>query len=428
MRTSGIRMCIVGAGSSYTPELIDGILQHAPEELPVSHISLVDINRRRLDVMAGWAKRALRHSGREITIESGSDLKKMLDGCNFVITQIRVGGMQARYLDESIPLKYGVLGQETTGPGGMFKALRTIPPMLEIARTVERVAPKAFILNYTNPSGIVTEAVRTQTRAKFLGLCSGIPRMQEKLPGKLAGRFRNVTSYCVGLNHLGFIHRILSGRSDVTKEAIDYLASSAAEGGGENADMAQMKLAQLLNAIPIGYVQYYIYRSKKVREEKAQRKTRAQLIMEIEKDIFREAADRAVYTKPAGLKKRGGGGYAGITFNFMKAIHFNLGEKLACSVLNAGCVDGIPADAAVEVVCRVDRHGARPLPVGEIPLAFRGLVQGVKAYETLTVRAALTGEKKYVKQALLSHPLVGDLDIAEPLAEEMCKAHRLRMK
>jgi 6-phospho-beta-glucosidase len=423
-----IRICIVGAGSSYTPELIEGILGHTREELPVSHIALTDINRERLDVMAGWTRRALRHSGRDIEVRSGVDLAAMLDGCHFVITQIRVGGMPARHLDESIPLKYGILGQETTGPGGMCKALRTIPPMIEIARAVETTAPEAFILNYTNPSGIVTEAVRNHTRAKLIGLCSGIPGMQRRLQKSLGDRFPRLATYCVGLNHLGFIHKILSAGVDVTREAIDFLAASAAQGGGDNADMAQVRLAQLLGAIPIGYVQYYLFRSKKVKEELAAPKTRAQCIMEIEKEIFREAADPATHTKPKGLKRRGGGGYSAITFQFMKAIHFNRGDELVCSALNQGCVDGLPADASVELVCRVDRQGARPLPVGEIPLAFRGLVQAVKAYETLTVKAAMTGEKRYVKQALLNHPLAGDLDIIEPLVEELCAAHGLEMK
>jgi 6-phospho-beta-glucosidase len=194
--------------------------------------------------------------------------------------------------------------------------------------------------------------------------------------------------------------------------------------------MAQLnlKLAQLLGAIPISYVQYYLYRSKRIREDKAEPKTRAQRIMEIEEDIFREIADPATHTKPQGLKKRGGGGYSGVTFKFMKAIHFNRSEELACSVLNDGCVEGIPADASVELVCKVDRKGACPLPVGEIPLAFRGLVQAVKAYETLTVKAAITGEKRYVKQALLNHPLVGDIDIIEPLVEELCAAHKITMR
>lgn len=423
-----IRICIVGAGSSYTPELIEGILQHRPEDLPVARIALMDTNRERLEIMAGWTRRALKHSGRRIDVLSGDSLEKMLVGCNFVVTQIRVGGMQARYLDESIPLKYGILGQETTGPGGMFKALRTIPPMIEIARKVEKVCPRAFILNYANPSGIVTEAVRTQTKARFIGLCSGIPKIQERLVKTAGGRYPGLTSYCVGLNHLGFIHRILSNGVDITGDAIEFLAESAAQTGGDNADMAQMKLARLLGAIPIGYVQYYLYRGRKVKEEKDAPQTRAQVIMDLEKGILGEAADPAVHTKPTGLKKRGGGGYSFVTFKFMKAIHQDLGQELACSAINNGCVDGIPDDAAVEVVCKVGKKGAVPLRVGEIPMAFRGLVQAVKGYETLTVKAAITGEKRYAIQALVNHPLAGDLDIVEPLVEEMCKAHGLNLK
>lgn len=422
-----IKLCIVGAGSSYTPELVEGMLQHSHEDLPVARLALMDANSERLDVMAGWTQRAIRHSGRRIDLLSGGDLARMIEGCNFVVTQIRVGGMRARHLDESIPLKYGVLGQETTGPGGMFKALRTIPAMLSIARTVEKVAPDACILNYTNPSGIITEAVSSQTRSNFIGLCSGIPGMQNRLQQLAGDRFPGLVSYCVGLNHLGFIHRILSRGVDVTREAIDHLASSAGQNGNDNADMAQMKLASLIGAIPIGYVQYYLHRAERLKHVMKAPQTRAEAVMEIERNVFQEAANPAIHAKPMALKKRGGGGYSGITFAFMRAVHFSMGEELVCSSLNRGSVDGIPDDAAIEVVCKVNRDGATPVRVGEIPLAFRGLVQAVKAYESLTVKAAITGEKRYVLQALLNHPLVGDIDVVGPLVDEMCAAHGLTL-
>jgi 6-phospho-beta-glucosidase len=213
----------------------------------------------------------------------------------------------------------------------------------------------------------------------------------------------------------------------VTRDVIDFLAAATREGDA-NADMAQHKLSQLLGAIPIGYVHYFLFRAKKIKEAKSAPQTRAQVIMDIEKGVFEEVADPAVHARPQGLNKRGGGGYSGVTFGFMKAIYFNKGEELVCSTINRGCVDGIPDDASVEIVCRIDRNGALPLRVGEIPLAFRGLVQAVKAYETLTVKAALTGEKKYIQQALVNHPLVGDLDVIEPLVDDLCAAHGLNFK
>ncbi len=426
--SDSIALCIVGAGSSYTPELITGILNHSPDELPVHRIALTDIDPGRLGVMSGWSRRAVAAAGRDIEISDGTDLEAMLDGAGFVITQIRVGGMQARLLDETIPLKYGVIGQETTGPGGMFKALRTVPAMIEVARAVERVTPDAFILNYTNPSGIVTEAVENHTGARFIGLCSGIPAIRKRLAAKLAGRYPDLRMYCVGLNHLGFIHRILSGERDVTGEAIRFLLEQGRAESADNAARADLRLAAVLGAVPIGYVQYYFDRKNRLEHARSAPKTRAEQVMEIEAQVLAEAADEGSAEKPAGLKKRGGGGYSDITFSFMKAIHFDKGDELVCSTLNRGAVDGIDDRAAVEIVCRVDRQGAHPLPVGPIPPAFRGLVQAVKAYETLTVEGAVTRRKRPVLQALLNHPLVGDLAVAEPLIDELCTAHRLSLE
>ena len=421
----GIILCIVGAGSSYTPELIAGLLDFSHEELPVTELRLHDLAADRLEVMGGLARRMLAAAGRPIVLRVGQDLPALLDGVNFVVTQIRVGGMAARALDEKIPLKYGVIGQETTGPGGMFKALRTIPPMLEIARTVERVAPDAFILNYTNPSGIIAEAVTRHTGARLIGLCSGIPGLQARLRELLEPEFGPVRTYCVGLNHLGFVHRFLAadGR-EITGAALAVLerAASAAE---DHAGVAPPEWMRLLHAVPMGYLRYYYARKQTVEQALAKPQTRAEEIMEIERRIFAEAADPQTIGKPEALAKRGGGGYAGVTFQFLRAIHFNTGDELVCTVPNAGAVEGIEAAAGVEVVCRVDAAGAHPLPVGPIPLAFRGLVQAVKAYETLAVEAAIHQNRSLAIQALLNHPLVGDLATAEALVDEMLAAHGL---
>ncbi|MCG2661740.1 MAG: 6-phospho-beta-glucosidase, partial [Kiritimatiellae bacterium] len=184
-----ISICVVGAGSSYTPELIEGILDNAHDQLPITSICLQDINKERMQVMAGLAERMIRYAKRDITVKYSACLEDMLEGVDYVISQIRVGGMEARFLDESIPLKYGIIGQETTGPGGMFNALRTIPRMIDIANKVESVAPDAYILNYTNPSGIITEAVTKHTKARIIGLCAGIPEIQENIKAKLSDYF-----------------------------------------------------------------------------------------------------------------------------------------------------------------------------------------------------------------------------------------------
>jgi 6-phospho-beta-glucosidase len=417
-------LVVVGAGGSYTPELISGLATGPGSNLPIGQIRMVDLNRERLEIMCGLAERMLAACNREIEVNASTDLSQSLPGADFVVTQIRVGGMAARHLDESIPLRYGVIGQETTGPGGMFKALRTVPVMVEIASEVARLAPAATILNYTNPSGVITQAVLNYTSAQLVGLCSGIPSLQTMLAGVLSDLFGPIETRCVGLNHVGFVHSVQSGGRDITVEAIEEVARQLAQ-SSESLDR-WCRLSRVLGAFPIpGYCDYYFRRSLAVAKQRRADKTRAQQIMEIEAEIFQEAADLASVSVPAALTKRGGQGYSSITFGVLGAMVLDEPAELVMSVLNRGSVEGLPDDASVEVVCRVDGTGATPLPVGEMPLAFRGLVQAVKAHETLTIQAALTRRRDLALQALVAHPLVGDLDIAEPMLDELLEAHGL---
>ncbi len=419
MMARGLTVCIVGAGSSYTPELVEGLLAIPPERLPVGAVNLTDIDSGRLGIMSGLTQRMVAASRRDVLVRESTSLKPMLEGADFVVTQIRVGGMSARHLDESIPPRYGVIGQETTGPGGMFKALRTIPAMLDIARAVTHVCPDAFILNYTNPSGIITEAVSRHTEARIMGLCSGIPAVRRAIAERLKHDYPDLRTYCVGLNHLGFVHRMISNGMDVTREAIERLCSEV----GDDAAMAECRAARLLGAVPIGYVDYFLHHGKKVSAARKAPRTRAQVVEELEQETLAEAASPTAAGKPKALAQRGGSGYSEITLAVMSAIHNDAGAELVASVPNAGAVMGIEDDAVVEVVCRIDGKGAAPLRVGPIPIAFRGLVLAVKAYETLTVEAALTRDRRLMIQALVNHPLVGDLDIIEPLVDEMLAAH-----
>ncbi len=417
-------LSVVGAGGSYTPELISGVAKRPHEELPIGEIRLVDINHERLEIMAGLTRRMLDASDRKIKVTSSTELSKALEDVDFVVTQVRVGGMSARHLDESIPLRYGVIGQETTGPGGMFKALRTIPVMIEIAEEVTRLSPNAMILNYTNPSGVITQAVLNHTEARLVGLCSGIPGLQDLLAGVLTPRFGPIETRCVGLNHVGFIHDVSADGVAVTREAIKEATSQLASVSAELERWCA--LSELLGAFPIpGYCNYYFHRSKSVAMQQEADRTRSQQIMEIEKEVFREAADPSTSSAPVALAKRGGQGYSNITFAVLQAMVSGNPADLAMSVRNDGTVTGLPDDASVEVVCRVDGNGATPLHVGEIPLAFRALVQAVKAHETLTIEAAITRRRDLALQALLAHPLVGDLDLAEPLVDELLEAHGL---
>ncbi|MCE5277351.1 MAG: 6-phospho-beta-glucosidase [Planctomycetaceae bacterium] len=421
---SGLNVCIVGAGSSYTPELIAGLIAQSRAGLAVGEVRLVDVDARRLGIMAALSQRMLNPAGCNVMLHSGLELEAMLSGADFVITQIRVGGMKSRYIDESVPLKYGLIGQETTGPGGMFKALRTIGPMLDVARCVERVCPQAFILNYTNPSGIITEAVSRHSGARIIGLCSGMPGIQEDMVRRLAGTYPDLKTYCAGLNHLGFVHKFIAGGRDVSAAAMaELIAQMRAEGSENSLDWASM--LEALGAWPIAYIHYFLHRRRMVEHAQAAPRTRAQDIEEIERQVFDQAADPSCSDKPDALQRRGGGGYANITFETMRAIVDNTGAELTVSTPNRGAVEGIEPAAVVEVTCRVDAAGAAPIPVGPLPLAWRGLVLAVKAYETLTVEAAVTRSRTTAIRALMNHPLVGDLDAATKVVDEMLAAHGL---
>jgi 6-phospho-beta-glucosidase len=351
----------------------------------------------------------------------------MLDGADFVVTQIRVGGMAARYLDESIPLKYGIVGQETTGPGGMFKALRTIPAMIDIARAVARRAPSALILNYTNPSGIITEAVLTHTSAKLIGLCSGLPGLSAWLITELAADYPRLKLRAVGLNHFGFFHRLEHDGADVTMAGIGRLREiHQAAPKPDERHLAWLDLAQTLGAIPIpGYSEYFYRRAFRLAEAKARPRTRAEEIMEIEGTLFKEAADPAPVAKPTALAKRGGGGYSEVTLAVIKSMLHDRGAEIVASTLNGGATCDLPREAAMESTCRIDRSGAHPLPVGTLPPAFRGTAQALKVYETLVVEAAVKRDRRLAIQALLNHPMAGDLDVVRPLVDEMLAAHGL---
>lgn len=417
-----IVLCIVGAGGSYTPEIIEGVLERPG--LAVSEISLTDSDPQRLAVMAGLARRMVEAAGRRIEVRESADLAQAARGADFVVTQIRVGGMAARQIDETIPLRYGVIGQETTGPGGMFKALRTIPVMIDVARTISQVAPDAFILNYTNPSGVVTEAVLNHTDARLLGLCSSIPLLQHRLRGLLAEAFGEVEIASVGLNHLGFVHQITAGGADVTRAAIGHL--HARHAANDDLFASALKIAPLLGAIPVEkYGDLYFHRRAEFEAMAGAERTRAQTVMDIEAQVLAQAADPAVSSKPPALIQRGGEGYSGVTFDTLEAILEDRGAKIVMSTLNRGAVAGLPDDAAIETVCEVGAQGAHALPVGEMPLAWRGLVQAVKAHESLTVQAAVSRSRDVALQALLAHPLVGDIDVAEPMLDDLLAAHGL---
>ncbi len=410
-----MKLVIVGGGSSYTPELVDGLIQHH-SAFPVSEICLTDINPIRLEILAGFSQRMIARSGLSINLTAALDLKEALAGAAFVNSLIRVGGMDARILDERIPLKYNIIGQETTGPGGMMKALRTIPAILTIARAMEEICPDAFLINYTNPSGIIAEALGKHSRVQYISLCSGPAAYINHLLSLMQVDPHRANVDWMGLNHLGFALRVWVDGKDVTSQAVETVARSWYIDG---------EWMQTLGVIPASYLRYFYHTTTILEEnQKPGYRTRGEVVKDIESELLRQYADPHLSEKPELLKKRGGGGYSDVALAAMEAIYHNRADRQIVQALNQGAIDDLPADASVEVPCLVDRCGAHPIRMGSLPLSVRGLVQAVKAYESLTVQAAVQGSKQIAMQALMAHPLTPSWEIAKPMLNELLEANK----
>jgi 6-phospho-beta-glucosidase len=410
-----VKLVIVGAGSSYTPELVQGMLDHHAA-LPFDSLGLMDINSERLEILAGLAQRIIRRSGLPIEVTATTDLPAALDGAAFVNCLVRVGGMDARINDERIPPKYGVIGQETTGPGGMMKALRTIPVVLNLVVEMQRRCPDALLINYTNPSGIIAEALGKHGGVRFVGLCSGPAGWSRAIFKRMGVDPARGNVAWAGLNHLGFATRVYVDGRDMTAEAIDAVAAHWSVDG---------EVMRAIGAIPASYLRYYYHHDRVLAEMlEPDYRTRGEQVRKIEAELLRQYADPNLAEKPALLESRGGGGYADVAFAAMHAVHHNTGDRQIVQMLNRGAIDGIPDDASVEVACAVDRLGPHPLRFGALPLSLRGLVQAVKAYESLTVQAAMEGSERIALQALLAHPLVPSYSVAKALLAELLAANR----
>ncbi|MHB0857771.1 MAG: 6-phospho-beta-glucosidase [Anaerolineae bacterium] len=409
-----MKLVIFGGGSSYTPELVDGLIQQY-SELPVSELCLTDVNAERLEITGGLSRRMIARSGVPVEITWTTDRRRALDGADFVNGLIRVGGMAARTNDERIPLKYDIIGQETTGPGGMMKALRTIPVMLSLAHDMAEVCPDAWLINYSNPSGIIAEALGKYGGIQFVGLCSGPKDWIQSAVLALGADPCRANADWMGLNHLGFLTRLWVDGVDVTEQAVEAVIAKW------NIDGEWLRT---LGVIPASYLRHYYHHGEAVKSAQMPgHRVRGEQVAEIEAELFRQYADPTLDHKPELLKKRGGGGYAEVAMASMLAIHHNKGERQIIQVINQGAVEGIPHDASVEIPCLVDRTGPHPLHMGEIPLQIRGLIQAVKAYESLTVQAAVEGSRRVAMQALMAHPLVPSWEVARPLLDDLLAAN-----
>ena len=413
----GVKVAVVGGGSTYTPELVEGFVTRG-DRLPVDELTLLDIDPERLAVVGALAKRMMRRAGWSGTLRLTDSREEALEGADFVIVQLRVGGQAARFQDETIPPRFGCIGQETTGPGGFAKALRTVPIVLELAEeTARRAAPDAWFVDFTNPTGLVTQALLDEGH-RALGLCNVAIGFQRRFAKEFGVEPERVQLEHVGLNHLTWERKVLVDGVDRLPELLESSIDLLADETDMPADLIRQ-----VGAIPSSYLHYY-YLTKRALEHQRNAKTRAEEVMEIEAGLMELYKDPSLDTKPKLLEERGGAFYSDAAAALVASLHAGTDDVQVVNVRNDGAIPNLPDDAVVEVSARIDRDGAHPLPVDPLPPEMLGLVEHAKAYELLTARAAVSGDRNLALTALMTNPLVGDYDVAAPLLDALLEANR----
>jgi len=405
-----MKLTVVGGGSTYTPELVDGIAR-LRDRLPVSELVLVDPDASRLPLVGGVAGRIMAAHGHPAKVRWTTDLDDGVTGAGAVLLQLRVGGQAARARDETWPLECGCIGQETTGAGGLAKALRTVPVVLDIAERVRRLAaPDAWIVDFTNPVGIVTRAL-LDAGHRAVGLCNVAIGFQRRFAASFGVAPESVALDHFGLNHLTWIRGVQVDGKEVLPEAL-------AERAEELAEEIEMPSALIrhLGVVPSYYLRYY-YQHDAVVEELKVGPTRASAVAAMEKQLLEMYADPALDHKPELLAKRGGAFYSEAAVNLLASLVAGTGDVQVANVRNNGTMPFLSDDAVIEVPARIGADGAVPLPVAPVPPIYSGLISHVTAYEELALQAAVHGGRGRVFEAMLAHPLIGQYDQADRLTD-----------
>ena len=412
-----LKAAVIGAGSTYTPELIEGFIDKR-DSLNFQTICLMDINSEKLEIVGGLVKRMFASKGLDCNIVFTGELDEAVAGADYIFAQIRVGGMASRILDEKIPLRHGLLGQETTGAGGFMNALRTLPVMLDMARRIEKLSPNAWLINFSNPSGIVAEALLNLTNVKMIGLCNCFINMRAAIAKKTGAA--DFDYEYLGLNHLSWITSVtLNG-----KEIIDTLKSD----GGQMKNVPEFiyddELLAAIPAIPSSYLTYYYLRDRQLKKCLNAEKSRGELCVDIEESLLKQYRSPELNNKPEKLAQRGGALYSAAAVSLVDAIENDKNEYHVVNVKNNGAVPFMADDDVLELKCLVNRRGAQPSPVLKTDIPYiKGMMQAVKAYEKLTVRAAVNGSRADALAALMVHPLIGDYHKAKAVLDDMIEAN-----
>ena len=423
-----LKVAVIGGGSTYTPELVNGFLARLGQ-FPLDELWLMDIDEERLKVVGSFAQRMVKAKGSPFKVLLTANQREAVKDASYVTTQLRVGHMEARRRDEYLGLRHGLIGQETTGVGGMAKALRTIPIILKIAQDIKEVAkPGTMLVNFTNPAGLVTQALsKYAADVPAVGVCNvPITTKMHILEGLEQATGRKIDPShaelkTLGLNHLSWHRGFTIDGEDVWPQVIQgYIADLKKEEHPE----WDPRTIEVLRMMPNYYLQYFYHTDKKLKLQEQWPPSRAEEVIEIEKDLLREYADPNLNEPPADLMKRGGAYYSTVATQLLNAHYNDLGETHVVNIKNNGAVREWPTEWVLEIPSTVKKSGITPIRTEPLPQSQFGLIAAVKAYEMLTVEAAVLGDREAAYQALLVHPLGPKADKIQEVLDDLLETHR----
>ena len=433
MKKESVKIVTIGGGSSYTPELIEGFIQRY-QQLPVRELWLVDIEegKHKLEIVAKLAQRMVEKAGIPMKVIPTLDRRAALKDADFVTTQMRVGLLQARIKDERIPLSHGMIGQETNGAGGMFKALRTIPVILDIVKDIQELCPDAWLINFTNPAGMITEAILNYTSfKKVIGLCNVPLGMIDGFSKLLNVDASRVRMEIQGLNHHIFATDIFLDGKSVFDNILDKYTTINED---ENITMKNIhalpyssELIRGLNAIPCPYHNYYFFTQEQLNEELEEYKegrVRGEVVKKVEDELFELYKDQDLKVKPKQLDQRGGAHYSEAACNLICSIYNDMGDIQYVNVENKGAISNLPYNSAVEIACVITSDGPKPITVGTLKPQINGMIQTIKSFEKLVCEAAVKGDRNIAITALNINPLCPSDSLAKVVFDELLEAHQ----
>ena len=419
-----MKVAVIGGGSSYTPELINGFLERV-NTLPVTELWLMDTSHERLDIVGGFAQRMVAAKGEPFAVRLSTNQLEAIEGASYVLTQLRVGGMASRRDDEYLGHRHGLIGQETTGVGGMAKALRTIPVLLSIASDIKAAAPGALLFSFTNPAGLVAQAVSMyEPDVPIIGVCNGpfwgkmeIVDNLNRLTGSQIDA-NDALMDVLGLNHLSWFRDLTVNGESVWDAVIDAYVTHQPDSRWDVDTIRELRM------IPNGYFEYFYYTDRKMAAQADWPPSRAERVMELEATLLAQYAEPDRTEPPEGLMQRGGAYYSTVATQLLNAHHNDLNEVHVVNVPNQGAVSEYPSEWVLEMPCMVNRTGIRPLSRPPLPIVSYGLMSAVKTYEMLTVKAACEGDRTAAYQALLVHPLGPQADRTRAVLDDMLATNK----